>query len=238
MDKAHTNHPGESPEKAKSGVSGKEAASGVLPDKYVITVGRSFGSGGREIGEKIASRLGIPFYDKRLLLSAAGKSGLSPECFEQNDEKSPSLFTGLFSYNMGYSPYSWYSGATPASSESIYSTICGIILDLYDKGPCVIVGRTADHVLRDKPAVVNVFIHAPAEECAKRIIARGDAKTPREAIALAEKTNKLRANFYNFYSEKKWGEAKSYHLCVDSSSASTDDLAELIISYIKLKLAK
>lgn len=209
---------------------------GVLPEKYVITIGRSFGSGGREIGGKIASRLGIPFYDKRLLLNAAGRSGLSAECFERHDEKSPSLFTGLFSYNMGYSPYSWYSGATPASSESIYTTICGQILELYDKGPCVIVGRTADHVLRDKPNMINIFIQAPAEECAKRIIARGDAKTAREAMALAEKTNKLRANFYNFYSEKRWGDARSYHLCIDSSTASTDEIADLIIRYIRIRL--
>lgn len=209
-----------------------------LPEKYVITIGRSFGSGGRIIGKRIADRLGIPLYDKTLLLKAANKAGLSPECFEKNDEKSPSFFSGIFSFNMGYSAMSLYNGPNPASAENTYSILCDMIEDVAAQGPCVIIGRTADNVLKNHPNVVNIFIHSPKEVCAKRIMERGDAHDMPQAIALAEKTNKLRANFYNFYTDKKWGASSSYHLSIDSSSADYDELVDYIIGFVKLKLKK
>ena len=119
-----------------------------LPEKYVITIGRTFGSGGRALGRLIADKLGIAFYDKQLLVKAAEKSGLSTEYFEKNDERMPTFISGLFSFNLGYNPMAYYTGSTSISSDSIYKAQCDFIHELADGGPCVIVGRSADRRLR------------------------------------------------------------------------------------------
>lgn len=207
-----------------------------LPEKYIITIGRSFGSGGRAVGRLIADRLGIEFYDKKLLAGAAERAGLNLAYSEQNDEKAPSAFPGHIPFGMGYYPSGWF-GMAPAGAESIYKAQCEFIRELAEREACVIVGRSADYILKDCPNVVNVFIHAPAEHCARRIVERGDAPTIEKAMSLAAKTDKLRANFYNFYTDKQWGHSKSYHLCVDSSTMTVDDLADFIIAFARRKLA-
>ena len=199
---------------------------------YVITIGRQFGSGGREIGKLVAERLGIAYYDKELLCEAAKKAGVSPEFFEKSDEKFPKFFSGLFSFTMGYNPYTLYAGSSSISDDTLYRAQSDFIHSVAEKHSCVIVGRSADYVLRDHPRCANVFIHAPIEECVKRIMRRGDKTTPEQAKALAEKTNKLRAGYYNFYSDKTWGDAKTYHLTIDSSSMTTADVAALICDYV------
>lgn len=215
-----------------------EAKEKKLPDKYVITVGRSFGSGGRVLGRMIADKLGVEYYDKELLLKAAKKAGLSPEYFEQNDERVPRFFSGLFSFSHGYSPMSFYVGPSSIGSDSIYKAQCDFIHEIADAGPCVIVGRTADYVLRDVDNVVNIFVHAPIDCCVKRILERADSLTADQARNLAEKTNKVRAAFYNFYTDKRWGAASSYDLCVDSSLMPLDETADFVIEYIHHRLAK
>ena len=102
----------------------------------------------------------------------------------------------------------------------------------------MIVGRSADYVLRDVDNVINIFIHAPLDECAKRIVSRNDSHTLEEARALAERTNKLRANFYNFYTDKRWGHATSYDLCLDSSLLPLEDLADIVINYVHRRFDK
>lgn len=199
---------------------------------YVITIGRQFGSGGREIGKLVAERLGIAYYDKELLCEAAKKAGVSPEFFEKSDEKFPKFFSGLFSFTMGYNPYTLYAGSSSISDDTLYRAQSDFIHSVAEKHSCVIVGRSADYVLRDHPRCANVFIHAPIEECVKRIMRRGDKTTPEQAKALAEKTNKLRAGYYNFYSDKTWGDAKTYHLTIDSSSMPAADVAALICDYV------
>lgn len=199
---------------------------------YVITIGRQFGSGGREIGKLVAERLGIAYYDKELLCEAAKKAGVSPEFFEKSDEKFPKFFSGLFSFTMGYNPYTLYAGSSSISDDTLYRAQSDFIHSVAEKHSCVIVGRSADYVLRDHPRCANVFIHAPIEECVKRIMRRGDKTTPEQAKALAEKTNKLRAGYYNFYSDKTWGDAKTYHLTIDSSLMPTADVAALICDYV------
>lgn len=215
-----------------------EANEKKLPDKYVITIGRSFGSGGRVLGRMIADKLGIKYYDKELLLQAAEKAGMSPEYFERNDERVPRFFSGLFSFSHGYSPMSLYTGPSSIGSDSIYKAQSDFIHEIADAGPCVIVGRTADYVLRDVDNVVNIFVHAPMDSCVNRILERADSLTPEQARNLAEKTNKLRAAFYNFYTDKRWGAASSYDLSVDSSLMPLDETADFVIDYIHHRLAK
>ncbi|MDE6487273.1 MAG: cytidylate kinase-like family protein [Muribaculaceae bacterium] len=207
-----------------------------MDKKFTITVGRTFGSGGRVLGRLIADRLGISFYDKRLLLEAARQSGVAPEYFERNDERMPRFISGVFSFAHGYNPMAWYSDPTSISSDSIYKAQCDFIRELAARESCVIVGRTADYVLRDVPGVINIFVHAPERDCISRIIERHDALSPDEARALARRANKLRSSFYNFYTDKTWGDASSYDLTVDSSLMPMERLADFIISYVRLRL--
>jgi len=200
---------------------------------FVITIGRQFGSGGRELGKLLASKLGIEYYDKELLYEAAKQSGVCPEFFERSDERLPSFFSGMFPFNPGYTPISCYTASTSISDDSIYGAQSKFIHSLAEKTSCVIVGRSADYVLREHPRVVNIFVHASMDDCVKRIMRRGDRPTPEQARAIAEKTNKLRANYYNFYTDKKWGDAKSYDLTFNSSLITMDDAAAIIIEYLR-----
>lgn len=201
-------------------------------NNLVITIGRQFGSGGRELGKKLADRLGIKYYDKELLCEAAKNAGVSEEFFEKSDEKFPRFFSGLFSFTMGYNPYTLYSGSTSISDDSLYKAQSDFIRSVADKESCVIVGRSADYVLRDHDRVVNLFVHAPIDDCVKRIMRRGDKTSEEKARAMAEKTNKLRANYYNFYTDKNWGDASSYDLTFDSSLMDMDDIVEVVAEYI------
>ena len=207
-----------------------------LPEKYVITVGRSFGSGGRALGRMIADRLGIAFYDKELLVKAAEKAGMSPEYFERNDERVPRFISGLFSFNHGYSTMPFYSGSSSISSDSIYQAQCDFSHEIASDGPCVIVGRSADYVLRDIDNVVNIFVHARMDDCVRRILERADTLTADEARSLAERTNKVRAAFYNFYTDKRWGAASTYDLTLDSSLLPLEECADFVIDYLYRRL--
>lgn len=208
-----------------------------LPDRYVITIGRSFGSGGRAVGRIIADKLGIGFYDKKLLVKAAEKSGLNHEYARENDERMPRLLGGIIPFSMGYYPSGWFGAAPTSGPDSIYNAQCDFIHEIAASEPCVIVGRSADYILRDLDNVVNIFVHAPVEDCARRVLKRGDAATMQDAVAMTERTNKLRSNFYNFYTDKRWGAACSYDLCVDSSTMPLDTLADFIIEYVRYKLS-
>jgi len=204
--------------------------------RFVITIGRTFGSGGRVLGRMIAERLGIAFYDKRLLLEAAQQAGVAPEYFERNDERMPRFISGVFSFAHGYNPMSWYSDPTSISSDSIYKAQCDYIREIAARESCVIVGRTADYVLRDVPNVINIFIHAPERDCIARIIERHEAISPEEARTIARRANKLRAAFYNFYTDKIWGDARSYDLTLDSSLLPPQQTVDIVVNYLNARL--
>jgi len=208
-------------------------------ENFVITIGRQFGAGGRELGRALASRLGIAYYDKELLVEAAKEAGVSPEFFEKADERFPSFISGLFSFNLGSNPMSFYAGSTSISDDSIYKAQCDVIRSLASRGSCVIVGRSADYVLRDYPRVANIYVHAPIDTRCRRIISRrnpGDSPLNlARTRAQAERTDKLRANYYNFYTDKRWGDARSYDLTLDSSLMPIDALADVVIAYINAR---
>lgn len=201
----------------------------------VITIGRQFGSGGRELGRKIADLLGIKYYDKELLSHAASDAGLSQEFVEDNDERLPRFISSTLSFSMGFSNMSWYRHPTSISGDSIYETQSEVIRQIAAAGPCVIVGRSADYVLRDHPYCINIFVHAPAECCNDRIMARSDIGSRAKADKLRQRTNRLRANYYNFYTDKRWGDAASYDLCFDTSLLSPEAIARIVAQYITLR---
>lgn len=204
-------------------------------NNVVVTIGRQFGSGGRELGRKLAERIGAKYYDKELLSEAAKRAGMNEEFFERRDERFPSFINGVFSFAFGYNSINCYSGSTSISDDSIYRAQSDFIHSLADEETCVIVGRTADYVLRDHPRVVNVFVHASEEDCVARIMRRDepDVATVEKAKAKARRMNKLRANYYNFYSDKTWGDAASYDLTFNTSKLSMDGIVEVIVEYIR-----
>lgn len=208
-----------------------------IDNNFVITIGRQFGSGGRELGKTIASRLGIAYYDKELLHEAARHAGVSKEFFEKSDEKFPSFLSGVLSFSMGFNPITCYSGSTSISDDSVYRSQSDFIHAIAARESCVIVGRTADYILRDHPRCINIFVHAPVEERVRRIMKRGDRTTPEQAKALSDKTNKLRAAYYNFYTDKRWGDAASYDLTIDSSRMTMDAIAAVVQAYVEQRLA-
>ncbi len=199
----------------------------------VITIGRQFGSGGRELGRRLATALGINYYDKELLQQAAERAGVASDFFERNDERAPTFINGLFSFAMGFSPAASYCGSTAISDDGLYSAQSDFIRSLAESESCVIVGRTADYVLRDCPTMMSVFVHAPMEQCVARILSREPELTPEKARSRAERINKLRASYYNFYTDKEWGVASSYDLSMDTSLMSMDDLVAVLCDYIR-----
>ncbi len=182
----------------------------------VITIGRQFGSGGREIGRGLAEQFDIPFYDKELIVASAKKSGLSETMFENVDEQAANSL--LYSLVLGaYAPTAGMTGVPPLSiNETLFQVQSDVIKELAQEGSCVIVGRCADYILRNRTDCVNLFIHAPMPERIKRAVSKYDV-AQEKAEDVIHKTDKKRANFYNYYSGQKWGEAKNYHLSLDSS---------------------
>lgn len=205
-----------------------------MDKKYTITIARQFGSGGREIGKALADSLGIPCYDKELISIAAKESGMDAEVFNNVDERATnsllySLSMGLYSFGNSFSN----NGDLPVN-DRLYILQHQIIKKLAEEGPCVIVGRCADYVLKDRDDTLSVFIHADMEYRKKRAIEiHGVAKNRAEQIV--NKTDKVRANYYSFYSGQKWGYAQNYDLCLDSSKLSTDKIVKIIKAYMEIK---
>lgn len=204
-------------------------------DNIVITIGRQFGSGGRELGRKLASLLSFDYYDKEILSVAASSGDISEEFMRDHDERTPSVMCQGLSFSMGLTGVAWYQtvGVSGNGSDSVYLRQSEAIRHVAAKGPCVIVGRAADYILRSCPKLVTLFVHAPMEACIDRIMQRGDVTDRAKARSLWERTNRLRSSFYNYYTEKHWGEALSYDLTFDTSRIPVDDIAELVASYVR-----
>ncbi|MBQ9942686.1 MAG: cytidylate kinase-like family protein [Christensenellaceae bacterium] len=194
--------------------------------KIVITLGRQFGSGGRVIGQRVAQELGILYYDKELLTRAAKESGISEDLFHSNDEKP----TNSLLYSLAMSNF---SGEMPLNHR-IFLAQFDVIKQIAHEGSCVIVGRCADYALRDEPGCANVFVHAPLEYRIKRGVEEYGLPE-KNARGIILRTDKQRANYYNFYTNKKWGSAESYGLSVDSSSIGADGCVKLIKDYALIK---
>ena len=202
---------------------------------FVITIGREFGSGGREIGRILAEKLNIKCYDKELLALSAKESGLSEELFKFNDEKPTNSF--LYSlvmdtYSMGYSSSSYMD---VPMNQKIFMAQYDCIKKLAEQESCIIVGRCADYALKDMPGLVSVFISADMDFKVKRVTEMYGCDEEK-AKDIINKTNKKRASYYNFYSNKKWADSRSYDLCINSSAVGIENAVDLIIHFMNLKL--
>ena len=182
--------------------------------------------------EETGNKLGIVYYDDLLLKKAAEESGLCEELFHSFDERPKS-----FLYSIAMDPYSFtMHHVTPKGSieQQVYLATYDTIKKLADKGPCVLIGRCADYALKDRDDVINIFVSAPIESRIKRVAARNNISEA-EAKERIKKTDKSRASYYNYYSSKDWGEAKSYDLCIDSSLLGIEGTVALLEELVKLK---
>ncbi len=198
-------------------------------DKKIITISREFGSGGRTIGHAVANKLGIPFYDKELVEQIALESGFSPKFIEENGEHAPGR--SLFSYAFAH-------GGVPgvmnglSTADFLWNVQCNVILQLAEQGPCVIVGRNADYILKDRKDCFHAFIHADDAFRADRIVRLyGESEKSPEA-RLQEKDKRRKIN-YHHYTGRTWGAAQNYDICLNSSSIGLEQCADIIVSLAK-----
>ena len=194
--------------------------------KRIITISREFGSGGRFIGEEVAKQLGIAYYSENIIDQIAQQSGLSPEYIEENAELSPK--NGLFAY-----AFSGRDITGKSVDDMLYEAQRKVILEIAEKEQCVMIGRNADFILKDRDDVLNVFIHGDMPEKIKRICKLYDV-TEDGAIKLIKDTDKRRRTNYNFYTEQKWGMARNYTLSLNSSQLGYERCEKMIIDCVDI----
>ena len=192
--------------------------------KRIITISREFGSGGRFIGEEVAKKLGIAYYDKNIINDIAEKSGLSPEYVQKNAELSPKK--GLFAY-----AFAGRDITGKSVEDMVYEAQRKVILELAEKEPCVIIGRNADYILKDRDDVLNVFIHGGTPEKIQRITRLYNVEE-QKAVKMMVDVDKRRMVNYNFYTNQKWGKADNYTLCLNSSQLGYDRCEKIIMECI------
>lgn len=195
----------------------------------IITIGREYGSGGREIGKMVADKLGVPFYDKEILTRAAQESGLCREVMENHDEKASvsGMMTGA-GLHMGAA-----MGLQMPLNQRVFLAQFETISRIAAEGPCVIVGRCADYVLKGTPGVTHVFLYASADKRVQRIMRVEDVDAER-ARELIRKTDKQRKNYYNFFADGNWGLRSNYDLMLRTDDRDPAAVADTIIAFAKM----
>lgn len=201
--------------------------------KTIITIGREYGSGGREIGELVAQKLNIPFYDKEILTRAAADSGLAHELFEKNDEKA-SMSTLLSSApSVGMSMSRAPMGLQMPLNQRVFLAQFDTINKIASEGSCVIVGRCADYVLKELSGVTHVFIYATVEKRIERIM-RIEGVSETAAKELVRKTDRQRRSYYNFFADGNWGLRSNYDLMLRTDNRNPDEIADSIITFSRI----
>ena len=200
--------------------------------KTVITIGRQFGSGGREIGEKLSKAYGINYYDRELLARAAKESGFCEEILQNHDERP----TNSFLYNLVIDTYSFgYNSSAFVDmpiSQKVFLAQFDTIKKVAEEGPCVIVGRCADYALDGRDNVINLFIYADEDFKIKRVMDIYDLDEGK-ARDMINKKDKQRQSYYNYYTNRKWGKADTYDLCINSAVLGIDGSVKLIKQFVE-----
>ena len=188
----------------------------------IFTIGREYGSGGHEIGKRLAYDLGINFYDKEIIDETSKKYGYAPKVMEKFDEKPTSGLAYIMTTDV--------TGTIQPLSTQVYIAQCNTIKEIAKNESCVFVGRCSNYVLRDFDNVINIFVHAPIDSRIERIEERQNLPADK-ALDLIIKTDKKRASYYNYYTDLKWSASQSYNLCIDTSKTGIDGAVELIKKY-------
>ena len=201
-------------------------------EKIIITIARQYGSGGRTVGKMLAERLQIPYYDREIISMASEDSGINAALFQ--DEKKVhslrALLTGGYHSNKLLSPES--AGFT--KDDNLFTYQAKIIRQLAEEGSCVLIGRCADHVLKEMPGVVRMFVHAPADFCLREAL-KVNSQPENEVVKLIARTDDYRARYYKYYTGKEWKDALNYDLSLDSSRLGFDGTVEAILAYIEVR---
>lgn len=197
--------------------------------KNIITISRQFGSGGRTVGHLVAEKLGIPFYDKELVEHIALESGFAPKFVEEHGEHSPGK--SLLSYAFALQGVPGVMNGL-STADFLWSIQCNAILQLAEKGPCVIVGRNADYILKDRKDCFHAFIHADMEFRADRIV-RLYGESEQSPQARLQEKDKRRSVNYQHYTGKTWGAAENYDICLNTATIGVENAADMIIAAIK-----
>ena len=205
-----------------------------MSNPLIITIGREYGSGGREIGERVAGRLGIAYYDKELISLAAEKSGLSHEFIERNEQRSEGAFFSGLAASAGYAG-GFFSHQTMPLSESIFIAQAQVIRDIAERESAVIVGRCADYILAGRDNVVNLFIFAPMETRVRRIMKLYSLDEAAAMKKLAT-SDRERGNHYFRYTDQKWGKAQNYDLCINSALMGIDKTVDMIVDLAGIQM--
>jgi cytidylate kinase len=194
--------------------------------KFIVTIARQYGSGGLMIAKQLSDTLNIPFYDKTLLQIAAKKSGLGENFFEKADEDKNFLTSGMFADVFN---------TNPISDDLLFKIQSDVIRQIAQRESAIFVGKCADYILREHPNCISIFIYADKKDKIKRISLKNNI-SQKEAEKLIGHKDKERAKYYNYYTQKIWGAAESYNLCVDSSILGIDETSSLIRYFIEKKL--
>lgn len=202
----------------------------MLQKKVIISLGRQFGSGGQQTGKRLAEILGIDYYDRNLIDEIARQSGLDPEYVARHDERAP----GFFDYAL--------SGRIDANhlsgSSQTFVMLSNTLKELASQKSCLIVGRTADYILRDEPNLIKLFVHAPYKYRV-RFLCKERGITPDEADSLITKNDRERSRFYDFFTDKTWGQADSYDLCVDVTRlGGEEETAQFLADYVRKRMER
>lgn len=197
-------------------------------EKTIITISREFGSGGRSIGKAVAEKLNIPYYDKELIKETAARTGYSPEYIENAGEYAPGK--SVLSFLPSLNGVQNFSGEMSAS-DLLWCIQRQVILDLAEKGSCVIVGRCADYILKDNPDALHVFVHAPTDFKADRIVRLYGESEKKPEERLADKDGKRRAH-YKHFTGREWGRCQNYHLSLDSGKLGVEKCVSMIIGLV------
>ncbi len=198
-------------------------------EKKIITISREFGSGGRTIGHAVAEALGIPFFDKELVEQVALESGFAPKFVEEHGEHSPS--GSIFSYAFAHQGVHGVMNGL-STADFLWNIQCSVILQLAEQGPCVIVGRNADYILKDRPDVLHAFIHANKEFRAERIV-RLYGESEKSPMARLNEKDKRRKVNYQHYTGRNWGQAHNYDICLDSGLVGIETCAEILVRLMR-----
>lgn len=197
-------------------------------EKRIITISREFGSGGRTVGHLVAEKLGIPFYDKELIDHIALESGFSPKYIEEHGEHAPG--NSIFSYAYTHQSVPGIMNGL-STADFLWNVQCNVILQLVEKGPCVIVGRNADYILKDRDDCFHAYIHADKDFRAERIIKLYGESEKKPHARLMEKDKRRRVN-YHHYTGRTWGKAQNYDICLCSSTLGVETCADIIVSLV------
>lgn len=203
-------------------------------DKYVITIARGYGSGGRTIGKMLSEELGIPYYDRDLLRLASDDSGINEQLFAKADEKLKKSLLFKIASNIYKGELIPPDSDEFVSNDNLFNYQAKIIKELADTETCIIIGRCADFILKDHPNVVRLFVHAPLQDCINTLVDM-TGKSEKEVEKQILEIDKHRAEYYKYYTGREWENAKHYDLCLNSSKLGFDKCVEIVKSYLQIR---